>query len=33
MEARLHGQGKKPADSSLEEMETLWQQAKSEERK
>jgi uncharacterized protein YabN with tetrapyrrole methylase and pyrophosphatase domain len=33
MEARLHGQGKKPADSSLEEMETLWQQAKREERK
>jgi MazG family protein len=33
MEARLHEQGKKPAESSLEEMETLWQQAKGEERK
>jgi MazG family protein len=33
MEARLHEQHKKPAESSLEEMETLWQQAKREERR
>jgi uncharacterized protein YabN with tetrapyrrole methylase and pyrophosphatase domain len=33
MEARLHEQGTKPAESSLEEMEALWQRAKNEERK
>ncbi|MGZ4814475.1 MAG: nucleoside triphosphate pyrophosphohydrolase [Terriglobales bacterium] len=33
VEERLREQGKKPAESSLEEMETLWQQSKREERK
>ncbi len=33
VEARLHEQGKKPAESSLDEMETLWQQSKREEKK
>lgn len=33
VEARLHEQGKKPATSSLEEMESLWQRSKQEERK
>ena len=32
VEARLSEQGKKPAESSLEEMEALWQQAKSQPR-
>lgn len=33
VEARLHEQGKKPAESSLDEMENLWQRSKQEERK
>ena len=33
VEERLHQQGKKPAESSLDEMEKLWQQSKHEERK
>ncbi len=33
VEARLHEQGKKPAESSLDEMETLWQQSKREEKR
>ncbi len=33
VEESLHRQGKKPAESSLDEMETLWQQSKREERK
>ena len=33
VEERLHQQGKKPAESSLDEMETLWQQSKREERR
>jgi len=33
VEARLHEKGKKPAESSLDEMETLWQQSKREEMK
>jgi len=33
VEGRLHQQGKKPAESSLDEMEALWQQSKREERK
>jgi len=33
VENRLRAQGKKPADSSLEEMESLWQESKREERK
>ena len=33
VEERLHQQGKKPANSSLDEMETLWQLSKREERK
>jgi len=28
LEAQLAKQGRKPADASLEEMETLWQEAK-----
>src|SRR4051812_4552304 len=33
LEARLHEQGKKPAEATLEEMEALWQQSKRQERK
>jgi MazG family protein len=33
VEERLHGQENRPADSSLDEMESLWQQSKREERK
>lgn len=33
LEARLQEQGKKPAESSLEEMEALWQQSKRQEQK
>lgn len=33
VESRLHEQGKKPAESSLDEMETLWQQSKREDLK
>jgi len=33
VESQLHVQGKKPAESSLEEMEGLWQQSKQQERR
>jgi uncharacterized protein YabN with tetrapyrrole methylase and pyrophosphatase domain len=32
IEERLRGEGKKPADSTLEEMDRLWSEAKSRER-
>ena len=32
IEERLRGEGKKPADSTLEEMDRLWNEAKSRER-
>ena len=32
IEERLHAEGRKPADSTLEEMDRLWNEAKSRER-